>query len=118
MFRDQHDHLSSTGLSIFGLSADSPKANTTFKLKQRLQYPLLCDTSSNLIAALGLKKSPRGTVRGVFAVDKKGNVLLSQAGGPDSTVAAVQQLINAAADDRNIPVTPGEDLKGDVKSSK
>ncbi|KAL5366422.1 thioredoxin-like protein [Aspergillus floccosus] len=101
MFRDNHDHLTSTGLSIFGLSADSPKANTTFKTKQNLQYPLLCDTSATLIAALGLKKSPKGTVRGVFAVDKKGTVLLLQPGGPDATVAAVQELIKTTTSDKD-----------------
>ncbi|GAB1215949.1 hypothetical protein ATERTT37_005147 [Aspergillus terreus] len=102
MFRDGHDHLTSTGLSIFGLSADSPKANTTFKTKQNLQYPLLCDTSATLIAALGLKKSPKGTVRGVFAVDKKGTVLLLQPGGPDATVAAVHNLIKSTTSDKDV----------------
>lgn len=93
MFRDSHKHLTSTGLAIYGLSADSPKANTTFKTKQNLPYPLLCDSGATLIAAIGFKKSPKGTTRGVFAVDKKGKVLLREAGGPDATVDAVHGLI-------------------------
>lgn len=93
MFRDSYDHLTSTGLSIYGLSADSPKANSTFKTKQKLPYPLLCDRNFSLIAALGLKKLPRGTVRGVFAINKNGEVLLSHAGGPDATVEATRQLV-------------------------
>ncbi|KAF7714326.1 Uncharacterized protein PECH_008870 [Penicillium ucsense] len=92
-FRDNYTHLSSTGLTIYGLSADSTKANTTFKTKQNLPYSLLCDPSATLIGAIGLKKSPKGTVRGVFAVDKKGKVLLREAGGPDATVDAVQKLV-------------------------
>ncbi|KAJ5495623.1 hypothetical protein N7539_000739 [Penicillium diatomitis] len=92
-FRDNYSHLSSTGLTIYGLSADSTKANTTFKTKQNLPYSLLCDPSATLIGATGLKKSPKGTVRGVFAVDKKGKVLLREAGGPDATVDAVQKLV-------------------------
>ena len=93
MFRDSYDHLTSTGLSIYGLSADSPKANTTFKTKQKLPYPLLCDPTFGLIAALGLKKSPKGTIRGVFAINKSGEVLLSHKGGPDATVEATRQLV-------------------------
>jgi peroxiredoxin Q/BCP len=101
LFRDHHTHLTSSGLSIYGLSGDSPKANTTFKTKQNLQYPLLCDPQATLIAAIGLKKSPKGTVRGVFAVDKKGKVLLRESGGPDSTVNAVQKIVaNAPKDDK------------------
>ncbi|KAJ5319429.1 Alkyl hydroperoxide reductase subunit C/ Thiol specific antioxidant [Penicillium brevicompactum] len=93
LFRDNHTHLTSSGLSIYGLSGDSPKANTTFKTRQNLQYPLLCDPQANLIAAIGLKKSPKGTIRGVFAVDKKGKVLLRESGGPDATVDAVQKIV-------------------------
>lgn len=96
-FRDHYDHLTSTGLSIYGLSADSTKANTTFKTKQKLSYPLLCDPDATLIGAIGLKKSPKGTTRGVFVVDKKGKVLLREAGGPDATVDAVQKLVAQGA---------------------
>ncbi|KAL4993461.1 thioredoxin-like protein [Aspergillus recurvatus] len=93
LFRDGFDKLTSTGLAIYGLSADSPKANTNFKTRQNLPYPLLCDTASTLIGAVGFKKSPRGTTRGVFVIDKAGKVLLIQPGGPDATVEAVRQLV-------------------------
>lgn len=93
LFRDNYTHLTSTGLSIYGLSADSTKANTTFKTKQNLSYTLLCNSSATLIGAIGFKKAPKGTTRGVFAVDKNGKVLLRQAGGPDATVDAVQKLV-------------------------
>ena len=94
MFRNNYEHLTSTGLSIYGLSADSPKANTTFKSKQNLPYPLLCDPGTTLIAAIGFKKAPKGTTRGIFSVDKEGKVLIRQAGGPDATVEAVQELVS------------------------
>ncbi|RDW59393.1 thioredoxin peroxidase DOT5 [Aspergillus mulundensis] len=93
LFRDGFDKLTSTGLSIYGLSTDSPKANTNFKTKQNLPYTLLCDTASTLIGAIGLKKLPRGTNRGVFVIDKAGKILLLQPGGPDATVEAVRQLV-------------------------
>ncbi|KAI1931940.1 thioredoxin peroxidase dot5 [Ophidiomyces ophidiicola] len=94
LFRDGYDRLSSTGLSIYGLSADSPNANSKFKEKQKLPYPLVCDPAAKLIGAIGLKKQPKGTTRGVFAVDKTGKVLLLEAGGPETTVKLVEKLID------------------------
>jgi peroxiredoxin Q/BCP len=95
MFRDSYTDLTKEGLAIYGLSTDSPKANTTFKTKQNLPYPLLCDPSAALIGAIGLKKTPKGTTRGVFAVDKSGKVLLATPGGPAGTVDAVKKLVAA-----------------------
>ena len=114
LFRDHYDTLSESGLSIYGLSTDSPKANTTFKTKNELPYPLLCNPSSSLIKALGLKKLPKGTIRGVFALDKQGKVLVLQAGGPDATVNAVQKLVTELKEQNPDPATvrvnsPAED---------
>jgi len=97
LFRDSYEPLTATGLSIYGLSTDSPKANTTFKTKQNLPYPLLCDTSATLIAAIGLKKAPKGTTRGVFVVDKSGKVLASEPGGPAPTVEVVKKLVASSS---------------------
>lgn len=93
LFRDSYTPLTATGLSIYGLSTDSPKANTTFKTKQKLPYPLLCDPSASLIKAIGFKKAPKGTQRGVFVVDKDGKVLAVEAGGPAATVEVVKKLV-------------------------
>ncbi|KAI1350673.1 thioredoxin-like protein [Xylaria sp. FL0043] len=95
LFRDSYTDLTKQGLLIYGLSTDSPKANTTFKTKQNLPYPLLCDPSAALIGAIGLKKAPKGTTRGVFAVDKSGKVLLAEPGSPAGTVNAVKKLVAA-----------------------
>lgn len=95
LFRDSYTPLTSTGFAIYGLSKDSPKANTTFKEKQKLPYPLLCDPSASLISAIGLKKAPAGTTRGVFVVDKSGKILAAEAGGPAATVEVVKKLIGS-----------------------
>lgn len=58
---------------------------------------MLCDPSSTLIGAIGLKKAPNGTQRGVFAVDKQGKVLLCEPGGPAATANAVKALVGSAA---------------------
>lgn len=102
LFRDGYENLTSTGLSIYGLSTDSPKANTTFKTKQNLPYSLLCDPKATLISALGFKKTPKGTIRGVAVVDKVGKILLLEKGGPAATVNAVHGLV-AASSTREAP---------------
>jgi peroxiredoxin Q/BCP len=95
LFRDSYDALSATGLAIYGLSTDSPKANLNFKTKQNLPYPLLCDPRATLIQAIGFKKVPKGTQRGVFVVDKESNVLAVEAGGPAATVEVVKALVES-----------------------
>ena len=92
--------MTSTGFSIYGLSLDSPKSNTTFKTKQNLPYTLLCDPSTTLISAIGLKKAPKSTTRGVFVVNKEGKVLVAEPGGPAATVEAVKKLVGANGDAR------------------
>jgi thioredoxin-dependent peroxiredoxin len=90
-FRDSYAGFTSTGFAVYGLSKDSPKANTTFKEKQKLPYPLLCDPSSTLISAIGLKKAPASTTRGVFVVDKSGKVLAAEPGSPGGTLEVAKK---------------------------
>ena len=96
LFRDEFTPLTATGFSIYGLSTDSPKSNTTFKTKQNLPYTLLCDPSATLIGAIGMKKAPKGTARGVFVVNKEGTVLAVEAGGPGATVEVVRKLVKGS----------------------
>ncbi|KAG5976397.1 hypothetical protein E4U58_004345 [Claviceps cyperi] len=93
LFRDAYTLLTAGGLAIYGLSTDSPKANTTFHTKKNLPYPLLCDPKSTLIAAIGMKKHPKGTQRGVFVVDKTGKVLVAEPGSPVATADRVKALV-------------------------
>ncbi|KAF2965568.1 hypothetical protein GQX73_g8025 [Xylaria multiplex] len=82
LFRDSYTDLTKEGLLIYGLSTDSPKANTTFKTKQNLPYPLLCDPSATLIGAIGLQKvaqSPAGTVGAVKKLVAAGGVSAAKA---------------------------------------
>ncbi|KAI6791293.1 hypothetical protein KC361_g7414 [Hortaea werneckii] len=99
LFRDAYTPLTTTGLSIYGLSTDSPKSNSSFKSKHSLPYPLLCDPSAALIGAIGFKKAPKGTTRGVFVVDKMGKVLVSEAGGPKETVELVRKVVQGMGGD-------------------
>ncbi|ELR08655.1 hypothetical protein VC83_03867 [Pseudogymnoascus destructans] len=107
LFRDSYAPFSAAGFAIYGLSNDSPKANTTFKTKQNLPYDLLCDPKATLIEAIGLKKSPSGTQRGLFVVDKEGKVLAAEPGSPAGTHAAVKKLLGADSE-----AAKKEDVKG------
>lgn len=93
-FRDSYIPLTASGFDIYGLSSDSPKSNTTFKTKQNLQYPLLCDPSRTLITAIGLKSAKGTTARGIFIVDKSGKVLAAEEGGPQATVDVAQKILS------------------------
>ncbi|KAL8883056.1 MAG: hypothetical protein Q9198_000041 [Flavoplaca austrocitrina] len=97
LFRDEFSPLTATGYSIFGLSSDSPKSNTTFKTKQRLPFTLLCDSNATLIAAIGMRKSPKGIVRGVFVVSKASKIEAVEPGGPAATVETVRRLVKSAS---------------------
>lgn len=96
-FRDAYSDVTSKGFAVYGLSKDSAKANTTFKQKQKLPYSLLCDPSATLISAIGLKKEPSGTTRGVFVVDKSGKVLAAQPGSPGGTLDIVKEVLESLA---------------------
>ncbi|KFY13928.1 hypothetical protein V491_06211, partial [Pseudogymnoascus sp. VKM F-3775] len=113
LFRDSYAPLSATGFAIYGLSNDSPKANTTFKTKQKLPYDLLCDPKATLIEAIGLKKSPSGTQRGLFIVNKEGKVLAAEPGSPAGTHAAAKKLLEAQSE-----VAKEEEEEGKEKDVK
>ncbi|CCU78340.1 merozoite capping protein-1/peroxiredoxin DOT5 [Blumeria hordei DH14] len=100
LFRDQYKPLTASGFSIYGLSKDSPKSNTNFKTKQKLPYPLLCDPNASLITAIGLRKPPSGTTRGVFIIDKTGKVLAAEPGGPAATVEVAKRIIEQGTSER------------------
>lgn len=70
----------------------------------------MCDPAQTLISAIGLKKAPKGTTRGVFVVDKSGKVLAAEPGGPAATVEVVRKLVGGSAE--------GVPTKGDVKQKE
>lgn len=121
LFRDNYSALSASGLSLYGLSTDSPKSNTTFVTKQSLPYPLLCDPSAKLIAAIGMKKAPKGTSRGVIVIDKSGKVTALEQGGPQRTVDVAMGVLpsgDAGSASTNGHVGKGEAAKADEVSEQ
>ncbi|SGZ57180.1 CIC11C00000005601 [Sungouiella intermedia] len=62
-FQKNYQKLTELDTTVFGLSADKPKSQLNFVTKQKLEYPLLSDPTSELIGLLGAKKSPSGIKR-------------------------------------------------------
>ncbi|TGZ80448.1 AhpC-TSA-domain-containing protein [Ascodesmis nigricans] len=74
LFRDSYASISKKGFSVFGLSGDSPKANTNFHTKQSLgDIVLLCDPAYALHERLGIKKGAKGTIRSTTIIKKEGD---------------------------------------------
>jgi len=63
------------GTVVLGASADSTDLNKQFIEKEKLPFPILCDTDLSLIKALGIK-TPKGDMaqRLTFVVDGDGRI--------------------------------------------
>ena len=81
-----------------------------------MPYTLLCDPAATLIAAIGLKKAPKGTTRGVFVINKEGKVLASEPGGPAATVEVVRKLVKTT--DLKVEGPPSEDVQNTAEEPK
>lgn len=77
---------------------------------------MLCDPAQTLIAAIGLKKAPKGTTRGVFVIDKSGKVLAAEPGGPAATVEVVRKLVGGNAE--GVPTVGDVKQKEDAEAAK
>lgn len=104
VFRDAYARLSSSGLTVYGLTSDAPNANVTLKTMNRLPFALLSDPAGRLITAIGFKKQPKGTIHGVFVIDKAGKVLASETGGPAGMVKVLDNLVGTASTQHNTGV--------------
>ncbi len=60
---------------VVGASADEPKLNQEFIDKEKLPYPLLCDTDLSLIKQLGVKMGKNNMAQRVtFVIDGEGTI--------------------------------------------
>lgn len=81
-FRDDYSAYQEAGVTILGVSPDSPKRHTNFKAKYDLPFTLLADTDHKvceLYGVWGTKKSfgreYEGVYRTTFLIDPKGDIL-------------------------------------------
>lgn len=112
-FQKNYQKLTELDTTVFGLSADKPKSQLNFVTKQKLEYPLLSDPTSELIGLLGAKKSPSGIKRShwifVDGVLKIKKIQISPEVSVNSALEDIEKLREDGED--------GEDVK-DEKDDK
>ena len=77
--RDNYTELLKIGFAVVGISIDSEKSHKGFASKHSLPFPLIADTSKNIVNAYGVFKEKSlygriffGTVRTTFIIDENG----------------------------------------------
>ena len=80
-FRDTYKKFEKKGVVVLGISKDTPKAQTTFKVNQKLPYTLLCDVDKKAVEAYGVwkEKNMYGKKvmvieRTTFVIDERGKI--------------------------------------------
>ena len=81
-FRDDYSAYQQSGVTILGVSPDSPKSHTKFKTKYGLPFTLLADEDhkvADLYQVWGPKKfmgkSYEGILRTTFLIDSQGEIV-------------------------------------------
>lgn len=80
-FRDDYSAYESAGVTILGISPDSPKSHKKFKEKYQLPFSLLADEGHQVAAQYGvwgpkkyMGKSYEGVYRTTFIIDSQGRI--------------------------------------------
>ena len=80
-FRDDYSQYTNSGVTILGVSPDTPKSHAKFKEKFGLPFPLLADAGHKvceLYGVWGLKKQYGreyyGVLRTTFLIDQEGKI--------------------------------------------
>ena len=81
-FRDDYSIYEKAGVTILGVSPDTPKSHAKFKAKYHLPFPLLADAEHkvcDLYQVWGLKKAMgreyNGVFRTTFLIDEDGKII-------------------------------------------
>ena len=74
-FRDNYDLFKIFGAEVWGVSSDSQGSHIKFIEKNKLPFPLLCDTNNELREAFGVPKA-LGIIPGrvTYVIDTKGMI--------------------------------------------
>ena len=93
--RDNFERFKSNNYELLGVSADSPKAQTKFKNKFKLPFPLLADEAKSVIEAFGvwgpkkfMGREYDGINRTTFVIDEQGII--------DEVITAVKTKTHTA----------------------
>lgn len=97
--RDIYDRLQAAGISVIGISPDSPKTLAKFRSDHQLPFVLASDPDRAVARAYGAwgerKAGGEGLLRSHFVVDEDGRVALAQVQvKPEDTAAMALTLIS------------------------
>lgn len=101
-FRDDYSAYHEAGVTILGVSPDSPKTHTNFIAKHDLPFTLLADTEREVLKlydALGLKK--------MYGREYEGVLRTTYLIGADGKIAKVYEKVK--------PATHSEEILADLK---
>ena len=75
-FRDHYEEFTSAGITVIGISEDSPEIHHTFRKKYQLPFTLLSDDKGKVRKLFGVSKNLFGLIpaRITFVVDESGIV--------------------------------------------
>ena len=81
-FNESLDALAAAGYKVYGLSADAPAQQASWKAKHGFKYDLLCDTDASVaLKPLGWVKEDGGIIRSHALIAKGGAVVAVERGG-------------------------------------
>jgi peroxiredoxin Q/BCP len=103
-YRDLQSHLNKLGAAVVGVSGDRPQNLVYFKQANRLNFPLLSDTSGTIARAFGVPLKEGGTIQ--RTVDGKEVELTRDRTasrwtfviGRDGKIAMIETEVNPAGD--------------------
>ena len=96
--RDGYAELTKRGVAVFGVSKDDVAAQSAFKAKFRLPFPLLADTEGKVIAAFGVPTYPVvGMPRRQAYLIRGGRIVYADhAGTTDEQAAVILKFVEQA----------------------
>ncbi|RCK55088.1 Peroxiredoxin DOT5 [Candida viswanathii] len=119
-FENNYSFFKDNDTAVFGLSADSPKAQKTFHDKHNAEFDLLSDPQRELIGLLGAKKSPLGVKRShwvfVNGILKAKEIQVSPQESFDGAKAEIEKLVKESKNGAEAPKE--EDAKEEVKEEE
>jgi thioredoxin-dependent peroxiredoxin len=79
--RDNYASLKKKGLEVVGVSPDNEKTQKKFEVKYKLPFPLIADTSHDIVEKYGVWDQKKlfgrqymGVLRTTFVIDEKGTI--------------------------------------------
>jgi peroxiredoxin Q/BCP len=87
-FRDQYGKLTQAGLTVLGISPDTPKAQKKFEEKFSLPYTLLADAEKEVAIRYGVLKEKNMYGKTVMGVERTTFLI-----GPDGTIGHIWRKV-------------------------